>query len=818
MMNVLPNAEDLSTGRSILFLGAGFSAEAKNVDDISIKSVEDLSNSLLDACEIFESRDDYDLESVSDEYVEKFDEGKIIELLHRNFTAKSTTDDQRVIVCQPWYRVYTTNYDNVVEQIFQERSKPYSIKEIDDKVEAPLQGVTQVLHIYGNILKASPSEFKDKFLLTERQRDSSPFLQSSWYRKFYDDVLAAKHVVFVGFSLSDIDIRRLLKLLPSEALKKIHFVSRSSTARPIQSRLSQFGSVHLIGTEGFARWLGAENVGRPLLSTVEMPFALEEVSFEQQATAQVSPEDIFNLLVSGKVDVEKISAADISESGGSYTISASRESIDRANAASGSGRPILVHGDIGNGKTVYSYQLAYSFSLAGYRVFRMLREPEYPGEVLGFLQAIPDKYVVIFDDLMRFKSIISSVLGIGRNDVVVVATCRTALLETSRLAVESRFSGRSVLEIDLNFASSTRVGAMVRYVAENGLVGEILTRGQTSVKSFVEHECHGQLRDVILKLYKFGSLHDRVASLLQNLLEMEEPVQRITILSALFSVLGFKEYSSLNIVADLAMYDGSSENLRAAYARAELNGLVQVEQSEVAFRSAAFASYMLKNSVGIRLVLDSVRLALVRIEEYFKDEEDFVRLSRSLLKFSNYGDLILSNADEKLVENFYDQCRVLDIAQKQPLYWVQRSISNMSFGRYDISSQFVATAYETAKSIPNFDTYQIETHEAKLILSRTLREGVSERGQKEMGALDLLMGVLARRDDMYHPFSVMRLYLDVVKQWGEGLDVIQKNTLRSAVARAYQKTLHFSDGKKSRYQGIESVRQMLSEAKPILAK
>ena len=53
------------------------------------------------------------------------------------------------------------------------------------------------MHPYGNIARTYPKEFRDKFLLTERQRESSPLFASPWLRRLSDDVLSAKWVISV---------------------------------------------------------------------------------------------------------------------------------------------------------------------------------------------------------------------------------------------------------------------------------------------------------------------------------------------------------------------------------------------------------------------------------------------------------------------------------------------------------------------------------------------------------------------------------------------------------------------------------------------
>jgi hypothetical protein len=99
----LPDVSRIEAGTSILFLGAGFSAEAMNIHDEKIKDVSNLTMFLLEEVGI-NSADSYDLESAAEEYqLTHGREGpeKIAKALHSNFRSKSVTVEQRIIVCQP---------------------------------------------------------------------------------------------------------------------------------------------------------------------------------------------------------------------------------------------------------------------------------------------------------------------------------------------------------------------------------------------------------------------------------------------------------------------------------------------------------------------------------------------------------------------------------------------------------------------------------------------------------------------------------------------------------------------------------------------
>ena len=96
----LPAASTIEAGTSILFLGAGFSAEAKNTNDEDIKDVSALIAYLLDKVGITSS-DGYDLDTAAEEFQKVHGDEATIVALHSNFRTKTYTNDQATIVTQP---------------------------------------------------------------------------------------------------------------------------------------------------------------------------------------------------------------------------------------------------------------------------------------------------------------------------------------------------------------------------------------------------------------------------------------------------------------------------------------------------------------------------------------------------------------------------------------------------------------------------------------------------------------------------------------------------------------------------------------------
>jgi hypothetical protein len=538
---------------------------------------------------------------------------------------------------------------------------------------------------------------------------------------------------------------------------------------------------------------------------------MQEMAFTPKLTASISATDIERLFIAGVPDLEKLSNADVSAEPGAYTITRSRNAYSRASKNASGGMPILVHGDIGNGKSVFAAQIGYLFAQKKYRIFQFQREPHNIGDVLAYLQALDEPALLIFDDVMRFPKLPAAILGMRRSSIVVLATVRTSFLDTSAFAVRSRLADVTAVEIDLDSPLRDETLRMVDYLTVNGLLGKYSDLSSSEKLNFLERTCGGQLRDIVLSLYETGALHAKVEELLVNLQRLESSAQDLIVFSAILTHAGYQNLSEVWLLSQLLDYSGALEDLRASLKKHELGGLVRVDEGDLSIRSPALAEFLLKRVFNLDTILNVVKRGLTAVHKNFADEDDLVTMAKGLLKFSVYGRIIKSDRENSLVEKFYDDCRLLSFAANDPLFWVQRSICAMKGKNFGISFRFIETAYGLARTRTNWDTYQIDNHKARLLLTQSLEIGVSTDGSRERDAISLLQSVLNRKDDdLYHPLSVMRIYAEIVDKYSRALTLEQKASLKASIETAIRSIVSFKHP--DRFRNLTDLRSRLAGA------
>lgn len=105
--------EKILDGQAILFAGAGFSYGAKNIQG-QVPSADELKKELLLDMGM-DKNSDHGLEVVANYYKNKKGANELIDKLKEQYDILKVAEYHKKIMTLPWKRVYTTNYDQVIE-------------------------------------------------------------------------------------------------------------------------------------------------------------------------------------------------------------------------------------------------------------------------------------------------------------------------------------------------------------------------------------------------------------------------------------------------------------------------------------------------------------------------------------------------------------------------------------------------------------------------------------------------------------------------------------------------------------------------------
>jgi SIR2-like domain len=239
-------------GRALLFTGAGFSRGAVCVGGGNFKTAGQFANKLAKQVGLPEGTP---LDDTAEEFASRMGEDRLIAEIRSEFTARVVSKSQEIFATVPWKRIYTTNYDDVIEHSYAKAGRGLTSVTISDQVSSiPVDlNSTLCIHLNGFVGKLTRATIWTEAKITDTSYLTSSLAESPWAAVFREDVEVARAIFFVGYSLPDLDIRRIL--FHSNSLQeKSFFVVGDKPTPSTLSRAKRFGEV---------LHYGAEKIGRP---------------------------------------------------------------------------------------------------------------------------------------------------------------------------------------------------------------------------------------------------------------------------------------------------------------------------------------------------------------------------------------------------------------------------------------------------------------------------------------------------------------------------------------------------------------------------
>ncbi len=249
-------ARDIASGGAVVFFGAGFSAGATGFDG-ELPLGNQLRDKLGEFCgferKYYETKD---LKDVAEHCLLEKSRQEIVEKLKDIFAVKQPKDEQKVVVGWPWKSIYTTNYDDLISCVGKQVGKNIDILTLESML--PSESRNFCLHINGCVDRLEPKHLDNSFKLSHSSYvNSDVFANSSeWENKFRKDLQYSALVVFMGYSLADMPIERILFMEMGNMRGEVIFVvadSKKYDEDPIgDKKFERYGKLLRIGVESFA--------------------------------------------------------------------------------------------------------------------------------------------------------------------------------------------------------------------------------------------------------------------------------------------------------------------------------------------------------------------------------------------------------------------------------------------------------------------------------------------------------------------------------------------------------------------------------------
>ncbi|MGQ7960616.1 SIR2 family protein [Pseudomonas sp. SP16.1] len=695
-------------GNAVLFAGSGFSYLAENLKNQSPLSGTGFAKQLNEFCGLNTNNDN--LAIASQFYIRKFGEHDLAELCRNSFTIKRAAPHHVDLLSVPWQRIYTTNYDDLIEKSAAENSKALTSVTLEDDPVNYATNTRTCVHINGFINTLSPGNLRSTFKLTSESYLTDNLTNSKWCTIFRQDITMAHAVIFIGYSLYDLDIQRILF---SEDIKsKCIFITAPSPSEVDEALLPIFGELLPIGVQAAATALNSlKNVHVPPPPSSNF-LSLTEFSLAP-STRTPTNSDIEKLFLYGTIQSELINHADSGLEGRPYI--ARRQSLEPIPDLLYNDNDVVITSDLGNGKTVSVEYVIHELAAKGFRVHRFSADNKAARKEVNSIIRFNEPTVIVIDNYVPYLDFIDfvSMRRTGRR-LRFLLTARSHVHEAFRERLEESLKTTDIAEIDINRLSSAEIQSAISLIDSYGLWAEFSAYSDAEKFKLVLRDCDAQIHQLLLKIYNSPQISEKISEIFKSL---TSEVRRVVIGVFILNAAGFN--SDRTLINELL--DGAPLIKLSNTDRNTAKLFWDDSTGRIRLKSSVLAEYYLTN---LSEASEAVEILIEMFSEAHKKRKlgpEYDSFMRSLMSFSSLQKMLPRSGLRNATVHFYEAIQNQDFTRKNPHYWLQYAIARLSF-EDDLAEigPYFQSSYKFSQGI-NYDTYQIDNHYARFLLVKATR-------------------------------------------------------------------------------------------------
>ncbi len=733
-------------GDAILFLGSGASIGAINQNDDDLVTGPDLAKRIWHNC--------YDLQQSVDLFLDSkreqnFDaESELIDFLKNEFRAKKITEYQKLIPNIPWKRIYTTNYDNVVEKSYLINNKNITSLTLANKAKQYVGTNDLVyLHINGSINNLSKDTLNREFKLSDVSYNTDDFSDSDWGNLFRLDLRTYSVIIFIGFSMRyDLDIRRLVNETNKE--KCIFIVSENESEDNIKY-LKKYGLVVCLGLNGFFdKFSEIQKEYKPYSKkTIDNTIL---TNFEHKnnislALQKPTDQDVLKYYMTGK-RVNELYYSDDKN----YKGLIKRDIVNKIICDIKSGiKAIFIHSDIGNGKTEVIEQICIELS-NDYQKYILTESNEKIAQEIEMICQSNYRNIIIIENFFNHYDIYKQFeLFNSKDNITYIFTARTSIYRNRF----EPFSIEPMSVYDLNKLKDDEINSLINIFEEYGYYFN--NDSNTNMHKFIKSDCNSKLQSVILMMFNNTDIANSLNLLANDVLNKNHKSYFLLLFLIIVKVMaldiGFEDIMNL---LKIRTYDYTFEKNQ------NVNELIEWKGNKTSIKSVALCIWLLKNR---NVITDIVEVLVKASETADIGYEVNIRYKNFLGNIISYKhlkfvfDIVrISNSDKLyLINDFYQNIKNLNYYKDKYYFWLQYGISALELKDYAGAEMHFKAAYN--KIPKDMQPFEIDNQNARLKLEIMLLSNYNYNDNTyfEFCEIDkLLTPTNAEADDKYYCFKM----------------------------------------------------------------
>ena len=708
---------------------------------------------------------------------------KVYNILKENLTVSSVDPGLETVFRLPWRRIYTTNYDDSIEK---SRSgflptKSLTLEDAPEKME-----VGSIIHLNGSLKRLSPASIENNISLTDSSYTDRIFEKSPWQPIFKRDLELSRSIIFIGYSLYDLDITRILAKSEISG-RTIFFVSPDIDEVELDS-FADYGDARTGGIEELIA-----SVPKFLEDYEPSINKMRYINLREISSADVPPvenaaramEDqlFYGVLPETEVISDQRAIDDIE-----FVIPRAQQIETQKKILKGLTRDVTVVGELLSGKTATALSLTGWLIRQGYRAFLAENGPKLADE-LAHLATVDDKVVVVFDGYSPFRPVIREYARRRHVKHRLILTEQAVHHEfINDFIYEPALAGQmdELLLDRITTEDAPKFASLVNFA---GFWGQRAGSSDASNAAYIGNRLDGSLFKLLTEIIESPEAQKRISSLIESI-SYNRKATEIFVAACIVNVLGFNfRPSDWSAAFDIQSVRSVLKNYEGS-----LKYFFSVQSQNVFTRSGLLSSAILER-IEDREIVQSATVkifdACSKMKEPYNIYDDiYVRL----MQFNKIQPIMRGKSEKQLILGFYDLIRAKGETHNISDYWLQLGIAATAFDDLNTAEKAFDNAYTREKKKKKPNTRKIDNYLYRYELKRS--EFVDD-SQEAISLFDLASKGLSIQifleDNRHYPFKSGRVYGSIAtkhfKNWSaeEQKKFVEESRGLKASAERYRK-------------------------------
>lgn len=698
-------------GQAVLFAGSGFSFGAKNMRNMAFKTGIKLRDALAAECGIKNTEES--LENVALLYKKKKSPSKLVNFLKEEFTLKEIDEPHKKIMSIKWKRVYTTNYDRVIERAAEENGHILSPVIVSDRI-VDYDKSAVCVHINGFIDRLTVSNLDTEFKLTEKSYAHETLNGKPWFELMKADFRAAQAIIVVGFSMkSDVDIQRLLS--SPEMQKKTVYVTAPDLDEVSLALLQEYGRCEEIGIGGLTQIIEEEQA--KFVPTVgKMYFT----SFIREFRETLQPEnvelkDLVSLFYEGNFQTKLLQK----DKSGEYQYLFLRKNLKYVTDNIKRKKIFVVISDLGNGKSIFCQLLRNELREKDIVVYTLNKRQINIESEIEYISEKENKHcVVIIDNYQSYTDVLKSFDLFGITNITFVLTIRKAIYHSYYRKLYNIFNikDEEYKPVYLDVLTPPEIKDLAYLLEQNSINSSKIADSGLDTEKYINSICRGNLSAVLLDLLESSDIKNRYIKVYEKSREESQAVRKLAIFSLMKSTMNFEiDFTQMCELLDIDYVSLSRED--SEY----LNEIFNFQGNDVIVKSSVTANYFLYSVIDINEFVDILIEIANCADQFYECNETYKALLKNIVSHSHFRNFREKRKEAEIMR-FYESVRNNSSYKHDPFFWEQFALACIDLNEFATAKQCIQNAFGEAKKIPNFVPFQIENVYGKYIMYKLLYE------------------------------------------------------------------------------------------------